>query len=138
MVLEDIIIITLILGLRYLICRIPRIAGGETVATFLATITFYLLKEQQAYDKLRDEIRSHFRSYEDICAVAAQQLPYLQAVIKEALRIHPPGSQGFPRVSPGVLVDGHWVPAGVGIAIFYFFFSPFPFSSEINPIQYRL
>lgn len=83
------------------------------MATFLAAITFYLLKELKAYNKLREEIRSQFRSYDDICAVSAQQLPYLQAVIKEGLRIYPPGSQGFPRISPGVSVDGYWVPEGV-------------------------
>ncbi|KAL2010319.1 hypothetical protein VTN00DRAFT_6126 [Thermoascus crustaceus] len=88
------------------------IAGGETMATFLAAITFYLLKGPKAYNKLREEIRSHFKSYDDICAVSAQQLPYLQAVIKEGLRIYPPGSQGFPRISPGVSVDGYWVPQG--------------------------
>lgn len=43
------------------------------------------------------------------------QLPYLQAVINEALRIHPPGSQGFPRVSTGADIDGFPVPKGVCI-----------------------
>jgi cytochrome P450 len=43
------------------------------------------------------------------------QLPYLQAVINEALRIHPPGSQGFPRVSTGANIDGFRVPKGVRI-----------------------
>lgn len=51
--------------------------------------------------------------YEDINATAAQQLPYLQATISEGLRIYPPGSQGFPRVSPGANIDGFWVPKGV-------------------------
>ncbi|KAL9123062.1 MAG: hypothetical protein Q9187_000389 [Circinaria calcarea] len=86
------------------------IAGGETVATFLAATTFYLLQEDACYDKLRAEVRSCFPSYESINATAAQQLPYLQAVIEEGLRIYPPGSQGFPRISPGIFVDGYWVP----------------------------
>jgi cytochrome P450 len=41
------------------------------------------------------------------------QLPYLQAVISEGLRVYQPGSQGFPRLSPGAMIDGHWVPKGV-------------------------
>ena len=89
------------------------IAGGETVSTFLAAVTYFLLTETAAYDKLCTEIRDGFVSYSQINAQAAQQLPYLQAVINEGLRIYPPGSQGFPRVSPGTSIDGCWVPKGV-------------------------
>ena len=87
------------------------------MATFLAATTFYLLKDREsgAYDKLCKEIRERYRSYEEIDATSAQQLPYLQAVINEGLRIYPPGSQGFPRISTGDPVDGYWVPKGVCI-----------------------
>ncbi|KAK2755484.1 hypothetical protein FQN54_006421 [Arachnomyces sp. PD_36] len=88
------------------------IAGGETVATCLAAATYYLLNTPDAFDQLRQEIRSHYHSYEEIDASSALQLTYLQAVLNEALRIHPPGSQGFPRVSPGTEIDGYYVPAG--------------------------
>ena len=91
----------------------PRIAGGETTSTFLGAVTYYLLKHPSAYTELQKEIRSAFKSYQDINALAAQQLPYLQAVIAEGLRIYPPGSQGFPRVSPGSYISGYWVPEGV-------------------------
>ena len=64
-------------------------------------------------DKLTTEIREAYASYDEINATKAMQLPYLQAVINEALRIHPPGSQGFPRVSPGTEIGGFWVPKGV-------------------------
>lgn len=93
------------------------IAGGETVATFLTATTYYLCKTPGALQKLKAEIRDRFQSYEEIDASAALQLPYLQAVINEGLRIFPPGSQGFPRTSPGAYVDGFWVPAGVIIPI---------------------
>lgn len=89
------------------------IAGGETVSTFLAATTFYLLKTPDSYSKARDEVRKRFQTYESIDATSAQQLPYLQAVISEGLRIYPPGSQGFPRISPGATIDGHWIPEGV-------------------------
>ncbi len=64
---------------------------------------------------MMSEIRARYNSYEDIDATSALQLPYLQAVIQEALRIHPSGAQGFPRTSPGILIDGHYVPAGVSV-----------------------
>ncbi|KAL9063654.1 MAG: hypothetical protein Q9161_009355 [Pseudevernia consocians] len=89
------------------------IAGGETTATFFASMTAFLLKTPEAYKKLIHEIRSSFGSYDDISVEKAQTLPYLQAVIAEGLRIHPPGSYGFPRLSPGAVVDGRWIPAGV-------------------------
>ena len=50
---------------------------------------------------------------EEIDISSALQLPYLQAVIKEGMRIFPASSQGVPRTSPGILVDGVWVPPGV-------------------------
>ncbi|KAI9168061.1 putative cytochrome P450 [Paramyrothecium foliicola] len=89
------------------------IAGGETVATFLAATTYFLLsKNNGSWEKLCREIRGRYSSYDEITTTSAQQLQYLQAVISEGLRIYPPGSQGFPRVSPGTHVDGHWVPQG--------------------------
>ncbi|KAL2829469.1 cytochrome P450 [Aspergillus cavernicola] len=91
------------------------IAGGETVATSLAGATYHLLRTPSAYQKLKDEVRGRFGSYEEIDGAAALQLPYLQAVINEALRIHPSGAQGFPRLSPGTVIDGHWVPKGVEV-----------------------
>ncbi|KAH7141623.1 cytochrome P450 [Dactylonectria macrodidyma] len=91
------------------------IAGGETVATFLAGMTYFLLKTPIAYRKLRDEIRGRYRSLDEITATSAAQLPYLQAAISEGLRIYPPGSQEFPRICPGAIVDGHWVPEGTEV-----------------------
>lgn len=89
------------------------IAGGETVSTFLAATTYHLLKNPKVYDKLKKEIRERYRSYDEIDASSALQLQYLQATISEGLRIYPPGSQGFPRISLGATIDGHWVPKGV-------------------------
>lgn len=93
------------------------IAGGETVSTFLAAVTYHLLTKPETYRKLHQEIRARYGKYDDIDASTALQLPYLQAVIHEGLRIYPPGSQGFPRVSPGTEVDGVYVPAGVRTVI---------------------
>ncbi|KAI1805812.1 cytochrome P450 [Daldinia bambusicola] len=88
------------------------VAGGETSATCLAAAVYYLLKTPAALDKLVNEIRSSFPSYEAINAKSAMQLPYVRAVIDEALRIHPPASFGAQRISPGCNIDGYWVPKG--------------------------
>ena len=90
-----------------------RIGGGETVSTFFAATTFYLCKTPETIQRLRREVRSRYAKYEEIDAQSAMQLPYLQAVIQEGLRIYPPASQGFPRTSTGAFVDGIWIPKGV-------------------------
>ena len=93
------------------------IAGGETVATFMAATTYHLLKAPDTLKKLQHEIRERYSSLSEITAATALQLPYLQAVISEGLRIYPPGSQGFPRTSPGATIDGVWIPAGVSSSL---------------------
>jgi cytochrome P450 len=70
------------------------------------------LKTPPALLKLTHEIRSRYTHYSDIDATSAQQLPYLQAALHESLRIYPPGSLGFPRISPGCQIDGAWIPRG--------------------------
>lgn len=42
-----------------------------------------------------------------------EPLPYLNAVIHESLRIFPPVAVPLPRVSPGEMVDGYYIPKGV-------------------------
>ncbi|KAL6915492.1 hypothetical protein FSST1_006987 [Fusarium sambucinum] len=91
------------------------IAGGETVATFLAGVTYFLLKTPKAYQKLRAEIRGRYASGDAITTMSTAQLPYLQAVISEGLRIYPPGSQGFPRICSGASIGGFWIPQGTEV-----------------------
>lgn len=92
---------------------VDSIAGGETTATSLAAITFNFLKSHRSHQLLKDEVRARYKSMEEIDISSALQLPYLQAVIKEGMRIFPASSQGVPRTSPGITVDGVWVPPGV-------------------------
>lgn len=93
--------------------KTTSIAGGETVSTFLAGVTYFLLKHPQKLKTLVTEIREAFKSYADINAKDAQQLTYLQAVINEGLRLFPPASQGSPRISSGFELHGRYIPQGV-------------------------
>lgn len=79
----------------------------------MAAMTFYLLKSRSSHEKLKQEIRGRYKSLDEITITSTSQLPYLQAVIKEGLRMFPANSQGLPRRSPGISVDGAWVPEGV-------------------------
>lgn len=88
-------------------------AGGETTATSMAAITYYVLKSPASHAKPKQKVRSRFKSFEEIDITSSLQLRYLQAVLKEGMRIFPASTQGLPRTSPGVSVDGIFVLIGV-------------------------
>jgi cytochrome P450 len=87
------------------------------VATTLSGLTCFLAQSPEKLKRLTDEIRAAFSNYEEINAVKAQQLPYLQAVIHEGLRLFPPASGGAPRVSPGFELHGRYIPEGVSFTV---------------------
>ncbi|RJE27118.1 Cytochrome p450 [Aspergillus sclerotialis] len=92
------------------------IAGSDTTATALATITYYLAAHQDKLWHLQQEIRGAFDNLSSLTNDSLQGLPYLNAVIEEGLRICPPTSFGLPRISPGAVVNGHVVPPGTTVS----------------------
>ncbi|KAH0432722.1 hypothetical protein CcaCcLH18_06298 [Colletotrichum camelliae] len=92
------------------------IAGSETTATFLAGAIYYLLTSNACLAKLQQEVRNMFNSVDEITGDSTATLEYLHGVVEEGLRLFPPGSFGPSRVSPGAVVDGHYVPAGTLIS----------------------
>ena len=93
------------------------VAGSETTATALSGITYYLCRDQRVYDKLASEIRVAFSTLDEITGRTTEQLPYLKAVIDEGLRSYPPIAAGLPRISPGEVVDGYFVPKGAVVNV---------------------
>ncbi|THC98068.1 hypothetical protein EYZ11_002420 [Aspergillus tanneri] len=91
------------------------IAGSETTATLLSGVTYYLLKTPNAYAKLKEEVRTAFKSDDEITLQACNQLTYIHAVINEGLRMYPPVAVGLPRIvdPQGDTIAGEWVPGGV-------------------------
>jgi cytochrome P450 len=65
------------------------------------------------------EIRSTFPTESSISFQIIQDLPYMNACIKEGLRIFPPVPAGLLRTVPkdGDTIDGHWVPGGTSVAV---------------------
>ena len=94
-------------------------AGGETSGSAMASIIYFLLKTPEAHQKLNEEVRSAYSGYDDIDVASTMQLEYLMAVLKEGMRIFPTAPQGTPRVSPGVMVERHFVPKGVSLTYRY-------------------
>ncbi|RYP50508.1 hypothetical protein DL768_004013 [Monosporascus sp. mg162] len=92
------------------------IAGSETSATTLSAAIYHLVKYPECRETLTKEIRSSFTSPSEITADAAAQLSYLTGVIKETLRIFSTVPFGLPRISPGEVVDGEYIPKGVEVS----------------------
>ena len=90
-------------------------AGSETTMTLLSGCTFHLLKNPRSLARLNEEVRGAFQSQADITIAAVNKLPYLLAVLEEALRMHPPVPTALPRIVPpgGNFISGIWVPGGV-------------------------
>lgn len=90
-------------------------AGSETTAS--AASGFFFFAGAAAPERLRpllEELRGAYASEGEIDLVSTQRLPYLRACIEETLRVFPTVVETPPRQSPGSLIDGSWVPRGVG------------------------
>lgn len=93
-------------------------AGSDTTAIALRSIFYHLLKNPRCMQRLLKEIDDVTRKMDmdkPVTFEQANNMPYLQAVMNEALRIHPIIGQSLPRVVPegGLQIEGHLIPKGV-------------------------
>jgi cytochrome P450 len=106
------------------------IAGSETTATAMGTLTYWLCRTPLVYEKLKQEVRGRFQTSSEINSMGAT-FPYLTAAISEIMRLVPPMPFGTPRVVPegGETVDGVMIPGSVCPILSYPLpsFLPFPF-----------
>ena len=95
------------------------LAGSETTATLLAAVTYFLLMNQEVLAKLVVEIRTTFKTEEEINMVSVNALKYQLAVLDETMRLHPPAPLGSFRMTPpeGASVGGIWVPGNVSVVL---------------------
>ncbi|KAJ7266575.1 cytochrome P450 [Mycena rebaudengoi] len=100
------------------------IAGSDTTATVLSNIFFYLLSNPESYGRLQAEVDEAFPrgSKEPNNAPTLANMVYLNAVIKEALRLLPPvptSLQRAPAIGSGskMLGNGVIIPEGTAIVI---------------------
>ncbi|KUI55605.1 Pisatin demethylase [Cytospora mali] len=98
----------------------PIIAGSDTTANAIKMTVAHIAANPNVAIKLRNEIKaaiSDGRISSPVTNAEATQLPYLQAVIMEGLRVHPPfGGLIMKAVGPdGDMFDGKFLPAGTRI-----------------------
>lgn len=96
------------------------VAGSDTSATTIRLMMMSLLSNPAAYRRLQKEIDDGINAGKissPITDAEARQLPYLQATIKEGLRIKAPASGPlFKTVPPeGDVIDGKFIPGGTQI-----------------------
>ena len=91
------------------------LAGSETSATTLTAATYYSLNHPRVFERLKKEIRDAFdHDLSSVTVSAVSELPYLHAVITEALRLHPNNPVSVCRqVDRPVEICGVMVPPGV-------------------------
>lgn len=99
-------------------CAQNIVAGSDTTSITLNSIFYHLCRHERVLSILRTEIDSAFmddRLSSSMSFAQAQKLPYLQAVIKEALRMHPATGLPMWRDVPagGAMISGQFFPAGV-------------------------
>ncbi|KAK3386164.1 cytochrome P450 [Podospora didyma] len=96
--------------------------GTDTTAHAIRIILLFLLTNPTAYQRLQRELDDAAASgliSSPIRDSEARSLPYLQAVIKEGLRIIPPVATGlFYKVVPpgGDTINGVFLPGGTNVA----------------------
>ncbi|KAF1933067.1 pisatin demethylase [Didymella exigua CBS 183.55] len=100
------------------------LAGSDTTAAAIRIILLYVMSNPRVYAKLQAEIDEAVKSGTApaspsiISDSKARKMPYLSAVVREGMRIHPPVANLFSRVAPDagdvVTVQGkeYFIPGG--------------------------
>lgn len=91
-------------------------AGSDTTASGIRATLLYLIMHPRVTSKLRAEMSS-IKISSPIQFAEAKKMPYLQAIIKEGLRIFPPLVGLMSKAVPpeGDIINGQFVPGGTKI-----------------------
>ncbi|GKZ69865.1 hypothetical protein AnigIFM50267_005095 [Aspergillus niger] len=102
------------------------VAGHETTGITITYIMWELSKRPELQTRLREELASSPESLRytegtekelpPLADIAA--LPFLDAIVRETLRLHAPAPAPLPRVTPpeGTWIHGYYIPGGVQVS----------------------
>ena len=125
------------------VCVNNIIAGSDTTAISLNATLYHIYTIPHVLDRLRDEIDSMAEKgtiSDPVTFDESQKMPYLQAVISEALRVHPAVGVSLAREVPegGATIHGYFFPAGVSCfslsLLSSFFFQKVPIAKPLLSI----
>jgi cytochrome P450 len=93
--------------------------GSDTTAATLTCLFFELSRNPRCLKLLQEEIDELHKTEKDVHVRSLGKLPYLEAVINEALRLHPPVPSGVQRISPpeGLRIGETFIPGDTIIQI---------------------
>ncbi|CAI9098475.1 OLC1v1035126C1 [Oldenlandia corymbosa var. corymbosa] len=93
-------------------------AGGtDTTLALLEWMMAELLKHPKILETLQTEVRNISRGKPDITEEDLDKMPYLKAVIKETLRLHPPVTLLVRQSIEHVKLLGYDIPAGTQVIV---------------------
>ncbi|CAI0455259.1 unnamed protein product [Linum tenue] len=88
------------------------LAGSDTWTITVEWAMSELMKHPRVMEKAQREVRKVFNGKGVVDEASIDRLQYLQLVLKETLRLHPPGPLAIPRESKEtIVVNGYKIPA---------------------------
>lgn len=92
-----------------------QIAGSDTTLSALVNLLYHLAVDKNIQRELRSEIDNAVPADQPLQFSHIGNLPFLESVINETLRLHPPVPSGLPRETPqeGIWVDDFHIPGGI-------------------------
>ncbi|KAH7844972.1 hypothetical protein Vadar_033807 [Vaccinium darrowii] len=92
--------------------------GSETSSTVVEWAMSELLKNPQQMKRAQDEVRNVFKKKGNVVETGLHELKYLNAVVKETLRLHPSAPLLVPRESSEkCMVNGYEIPAKTRVIV---------------------
>jgi len=101
-------------------CLVMLFAGSETTAWTMAWSLHFLLRHPAAYQNVITEIDAVIPDVGNFTLEQCERLTYLDAVVKETMRVHPTLIGTAPRVLTQDFTLGDWIVKKGSILISYF------------------
>ncbi|RDW77473.1 cytochrome P450-12 [Coleophoma cylindrospora] len=98
--------------------RLVVVAGSDTTASTLTYICYYLARSPEIVTRIRNELKPIHQAGSPTESKDIQDAKYLNGVINEALRLHPPVPSGLLRQTPseGITIGSTFIPGDVTIS----------------------
>ncbi|KAK2605588.1 hypothetical protein N8I77_008414 [Diaporthe amygdali] len=95
-------------------------ASSDTTSCLLQSVFYHFLRNPGTLERAGAEVDQIQNSDRMLPFSEVRELPYLQACVKEALRIHTPIPMPLPRLAPkgGIEIGGRWFPEGITLSGF--------------------
>lgn len=90
------------------------LGGYDPTSVAIYTMFYFILQSPKALEELKEELQGSFSRYDEIETERLRTLPWLNACLQETLRLSAAATHhSLPRISPGAIVNGEYVPKGV-------------------------